>query len=117
MNPSNQFQDEIVCTTCQTTLQSIQSGEKLGCPECYKIFKEFIINMLSDSDKLPFEVAKKTDAMHMGKVPQEVQKETPLPHRIEMLNSALCEAVALENYEKAAGLRDQIQTLMEKQNQ
>jgi protein arginine kinase activator len=48
---------------------------------------------------------------HVGKLPQRAHREVELDDRMRALNADLQKAVAEENYENAAALRDQIKQL------
>jgi protein arginine kinase activator len=48
---------------------------------------------------------------HVGKLPQRAHKEIELSDRMQALTQDLEKAVAEENYETAASLRDQIKQL------
>ena len=48
---------------------------------------------------------------HVGKLPERAQRAVALSHRMRALNENLQKAVADENYETAASLRDQIKQL------
>jgi protein-arginine kinase activator protein McsA len=52
--------------------------------------------------------------LHVGKSPEQRVRKGALSARLETLHLALGEAIAFENYEEAAALRDQIKELMEK---
>lgn len=108
---------EVICEHCGTTLTSIKRGERLGCQECYQIFSDVIIKELSDEERLPIpfdipSMKEKNFPLHVGKSPGETQKKGTLSARLETLHLALGEALAFENYEHAAHLRDQIKQLM-----
>jgi len=51
-------------------------------------------------------------SFHLGKIPDKLEAGH-LSIRLESLQAALGEAIALENYEKAAGIRDQIKLILE----
>jgi protein arginine kinase activator len=108
------------CGQCGTTLESIKEGNPLGCSECYAVFSSLIIHELIVRDLLPFHLkqtleTKKTQPIHIGKVPKKSIAFTP-SSRVIALTEALNEALKNENYEEAARLRDQIKTLTEKQD-
>ncbi|HCQ38376.1 MAG TPA: excinuclease ABC subunit B, partial [Verrucomicrobiales bacterium] len=48
---------------------------------------------------------------HIGRVPEGLVEEHARQQRLDQLRSRLDEAIAGENYEEAAGLRDEIQEL------
>ena len=107
----------LCCGSCGTTLESIQTGNPLGCSECYSVFGELNIEELSSMDMLPSRLEKgmsrkKSQPMHIGKSPS-TPVEIPASSRLTALNEALNVALKKENYEQAAWLRDQIKDLME----
>ncbi len=108
----------LCCGNCRTTLESVLTGNPLGCPECYPVFSDVLISELISEDAVPPHIkksvgAKKTQPFHIGKSPSHSQT-LPTSSRLTTLNEALNEALKKENYEQAAWLRDQIKALMEK---
>jgi protein arginine kinase activator len=108
----------LCCGNCRTTLESVLTGNPLGCPECYPIFSDVLISELISEDAIPSHLkksigAKKTQPLHMGKTPSNTLT-FPTSSRLTALNEALNEALKKENYEQAAWLRDQIKALTEK---
>jgi protein arginine kinase activator len=110
----------LCCSNCRTTLESVLTGNPLGCSECYPVFSDVLISELISEDAVPSHIkksiaAKKTQPLHIGKSPSNTQ---PLPAstRLTALNEALNDALKKENYEQAAWLRDQIKALMEKES-
>jgi len=110
----------LCCGSCGTTLESVQTGNPLGCSECYSLFEELIIEELLTLEMLPGRLQKKlnrkkSQPLHIGKSP-ETPVEIPASSRLTALNEALNDALKKENYEQAAWLRDQIKDLMDKPN-
>jgi protein arginine kinase activator len=108
----------VCCGTCGTTLESILTGNPLGCSQCYSIFEEVLINDLLSIEAVPSRLEKrlnrtKSQPLHVGKSPS-TPINIPASSRISTLNEALNEALKKENYEQAAWLRDQIKDIMEK---
>ncbi len=101
------------CEVCGTTLESFKKDGKLGCVNCFKVFEDSIspaiksIHMsLVHTGKRPGERVE----VHPGKEKEEDERLT----RKEQLKAELKEAVAAENFEEAARLRDEI-VLLEKE--
>jgi len=95
---------ETVCAACGTMLSQFQSSGRFGCPECYAAFKDDVqglVEKIHDSSQ------------HVGKVPQRISSEVSVQKDIRQLQVELKRAVRREDYEKAAGLRDQIRRLEE----
>ena len=99
---------------CQTTLENVFMGYPLGCRECYSIFEHIILKELIKTGKVPKQLIPKDTiknvALHVGKSPY-VAKDDLTIKKIGSLHEALNEALKKENYEQAAWLRDQINTL------
>lgn len=89
-------------------------GEPLGCKECYLIFESVLVDQLMEtqliSPKLKPNPASPTPALHIGKTPF-IDERSKNRTRIHDLNEALGDALKGENYEEAAWLRDQINSL------
>ena len=90
-----------------TTLDSIRSGNPIGCSNCYSVFGEILVNELLEDDFLP---SSTKENLHTGKKPSQVLS-IPTQSQITTLNEALKEALTKEQYEQAAWLRDQIKAL------
>lgn len=108
----------LCCGSCGTTLESIQTGNPLGCSECYSVFGDLIMDELVSLDMIPARLQKglgkkKSQPMHIGKSPS-TPAQIPSSSRLTALNEALNDALKKENYEQAAWLRDQIKDLMDK---
>lgn len=108
------------CNHCQTTAEMIQMGEGIGCPLCYDVFEELFIKELVDMNCMPIDpkslaAKEKNISLHLGKTPESLENNS-ISKQIESLNIALGEALALENYERAASIRDQINALLGNSN-
>src|SRR5690348_4204111 len=71
----------LCCSNCRTTLESVLTGNPLGCSECYPVFSDVLISELISEDAVPSHIkksiaAKKTQPLHIGKSPSNTQ---PLP--------------------------------------
>lgn len=90
------------CPLCGATEQSIISTGKVGCAQCYDTF----MDMLG-----PYIKRIHGNAVHCGKVPSSAGPEIKLRRDIERLKQELDQAVAAEEYENAAVIRDKIRQL------
>lgn len=106
---------DLACARCGTTYESIRVGRPLGCPSCYEVFADVIIDDLIKRKKISRHLTanKKTMPLHMGRAPGATTEINPTLHLIA-LNEALDETLIQEDYETAASLRDQIRALKEK---
>ncbi len=95
--------EDAVCDECGTTIRDFQAKGQLGCPHCYHSLRRVIMPLIQR--------AHEGADQHVGKVPvradEQVRKQTDLLR----LRRELKDAVDQENYELAARLRDEIQSL------
>lgn len=105
----------LACGNCGTSLDAIRTGHPLGCPECYEVFADVLIDELLKERRISRHLTsnKRTQPLHIGRTPGEVTEVSPIL-RLIALNEALDETLIREDYEQAALLRDQIQALKEK---
>ena len=88
------------CPKCHFRRADFKKTGRLGCPDCYETFA---------AELLPLIKAMHRSDQHMGKVPSRDGTAVRLSTEIAALQKALDQAIASENYEEAARLRDQIQ--------
>jgi protein arginine kinase activator len=93
------------CPICGFTQTDFKKTGRLGCSACYHTFAEGLSSLLKAMHK---------GTEHVGKLPQRAHREIELNDRMRALNEDLQKAVAEENYETAASLRDQIKQLENK---
>ncbi|MCZ7637155.1 MAG: UvrB/UvrC motif-containing protein [Verrucomicrobia bacterium] len=94
----------LVCPHCGFTQADFKKTGRLGCPACYATFKDGLLGMLKTMHK---------GTRHCGKVPRGLALGREVQERIQSLQRSLEQAVATEDYEQAARLRDQIKALKE----
>ena len=90
------------CAHCALSLAEFQATGMLGCPQCYLHFAPILAPMLKrihGSDQ------------HIGKSYRKTIRPLPPTQELAKLKLELREAVAEENFEDAATLRDQIKEL------
>ncbi len=90
------------CPICSFTLEDYKNVGRLGCSECYSVFEEEILPLLNQIQP---------DSTHHGKPPARAEKREEKTHTIGDLEQQLSLAIACEDYERAAQLRDQIKQL------
>jgi protein arginine kinase activator len=90
------------CPMCGFTQTDFKKTGRLGCSVCYVTFAEGLGSLLKAMHK---------GTEHVGKLPQRAHREVERDDRMRALNEDLQKAVAEENYESAAALRDQIKQL------
>ena len=90
------------CPVCGFSQADFKKTGRLGCSTCYLTFAEGLGALLKAMHK---------GTEHVGKVPEHAQRAAQLNDRMRNLSESLKKAVADENYETAASLRDQIKQL------
>ena len=90
------------CSVCGFSQADFKKTGRLGCSECYGTFAEGLGSLLKAMHK---------GTEHIGKLPERAQRTMALNQRMHALTENLQKAVADENYESAASLRDQIKRL------
>lgn len=91
------------CPNCGRTYAAFSKSASLGCSKCYDCFDEDIVKVLKRIHG---------NARHLGKVPRRFCTDgVNARRRLRELRSELRVAVESENYERAAQLRDEIETL------
>jgi len=106
---------ELVCEKCKETYNEFLETGKLGCDECYKTFGKLLKNSVRRIQG---------SVTHTGKVPSYLKEEMKMQDgevaeimhlsELEQLEIKLKKALASENYEECALLRDKIRELKEK---
>jgi len=74
----------------------------LGCPHDYIAFQEELIPLLENIHG---------ETQHSGRIPKRAPDDSRKQFQIIKLKNELRQAIAEETYERAAELRDEIQTL------
>lgn len=94
--------EELKCPQCGFTQADFKKTGRLGCAECYQTFSDGLETLLKGMHK---------GTKHTGKTPRALQGKTNLADQIKQLAKDLDEAVAHEQFEEAAALRDEIKKL------
>ncbi len=99
--------NEIVCGRCGISWSEFRQKGRFGCAHDYEAFNGPLLPMIE-------EIHGRT-AHHVGKTPENAGHTEVARKRHEILECQrkLREAVELEHYEEAAGLRDRLATLKE----
>ena len=90
------------CEQCGMTYAEFQKGGMLGCANCYQAFKTPLTALLQRVHG---------NTQHAGRVPGGVHSGVSIRMNIDRLKQKLQQAVADEDYEQAARLRDAIRAL------
>jgi protein arginine kinase activator len=96
---------DLKCTHCGFTQADFKKAGRLGCAECYTTFADGLEGLLKSMHK---------GIKHTGKMPQHLQQSRDLSDKLKSLQRKLDKAVADEDFEQAAVVRDEIKTTKEK---
>jgi protein arginine kinase activator len=101
----------LVCSSCGLNYEDFRKFGRLGCSECYTSFKDHLSGLLRKIHG---------SNRHLGKLPYSLKAQAaPIPtpaallasENLEDLRKQLQHAIAAEDFEKAAMLRDKIKGL------
>jgi|SRR5580658_4652172 protein arginine kinase activator len=95
---------EVRCPGCGFTQADFKKAGRLGCAQCYATFAEGLESLLKSMHK---------GTKHIGKVPAALRQGRDLNERLKHLQKKLDRAVTAEDFEQAAGLRDEIKAAKE----
>ena len=92
------FKDPNVCPTCSTSYKDFKDSGRMGCEDCYTTFKTHLS---------PIFRSIQSGSDHRGKIPLRCGAKFNIERKIEEISEKLKFAVANEDYELAAQLRDE----------
>ena len=98
--------DKQVCPHCQITFLEFRNSGRLGCPLDYEVFRDELMPLLENIHD---------ETRHSGKVPKRAPRNSQQQTTMIQLRNDLKRAIAAEDYETAARVRDQIRTLEQEQ--
>lgn len=90
------------CVKCGMTVEKMQKTGRMGCAACYRAFAPVTEELLKKLNGTERQLAETIAEM-------PVLSETQ--QKISALRDELAQAVSIENYERAAALRDEINAL------
>jgi len=96
-------QENPKCDVCGITFDEVRRSGRLGCPVDYDAFEKLLEPML--------ERAQGGANHHTGKVPRRAKVDQKKQNALLRLRAELKGAVATEDYERAATIRDKIKEL------
>lgn len=97
--------EDLKCPNCGFTQADFKKSGRLGCSECYRTFAEGLSSLLKTMHR---------GTRHTGKAPQALMQARAMADKLKSLNKSLEKAVAEEDFERAAKLRDEIRVLKDK---
>ncbi|MBI5772405.1 MAG: UvrB/UvrC motif-containing protein [Verrucomicrobia bacterium] len=94
--------EDLKCPNCGFTQADFKKSGRLGCSECYTTFAEGLEGLLKTMHR---------GTRHTGKMPQALMQTRALADKLKSLNKSLEKAIAEEDFERAAKLRDEIRQM------
>jgi protein arginine kinase activator len=98
--------DKQTCPVCNITFLEFRNSGRLGCPYDYEVFRDELMPLLENIHD---------ETRHSGKVPKRAPRNSQQQTNLIQLRNDLKRAIAAEDYETAARVRDQIRTLEQEQ--
>src|SRR6266849_10083452 len=96
---------DVKCSHCGFSQTDFKKAGRLGCSECYTTFAEGLEGLLKSMHK---------GTKHIGKIPHQLQQSRDLSEKLKSLQKKLDKAVADEDFEQAAVVRDEMKNTKEK---
>ena len=90
------------CQGCGQSYEAFRESGFLGCAQCYQAFREPLTTLLKRVQG---------HAQHCGRIPGRKTDDVSLRLSLSRMRQQLNRAIAQEEYEEAARLRDQIRAL------
>ncbi len=93
---------DLVCPNCGLTFEEFSRLGRFGCGQCYETFRNKLQGLLRKIHG---------SSLHRGKLPPLLSEEGSTIKEQERLQGELEAAIAAEDFERAADLRDKIKSL------
>ena len=94
--------DSLTCEECGTTYADFRKSGRMGCAGCYTAFRKPLDSLLMKLHG---------NLQHAGRMPGGLKNDASIKFTIEKLKQELVKAIAAEEYEDAAMIRDKIRAL------
>lgn len=94
--------DKQACPVCQITFLEFRNSGRLGCPHDYEVFRNELMPLMENIHD---------ETHHCGKVPRRAPRNSQKQTELIELRNKLKRAIAAEDYETAAQIRDQIKDI------
>lgn len=94
--------DDLICMDCGATYAEFRKTGRMGCAACYKAFRQPLDSLL---------LKVHGNLQHAGRMPGGLKNDASIKFTIEKLKQELVKAIAAEEYEQAAQIRDKVRML------
>ncbi|WP_058486913.1 UvrB/UvrC motif-containing protein [Defluviitalea phaphyphila] len=95
------------CPTCKMTYDEFRNLGRFGCADCYFAFREQLNPIFKKIHG---------DDIHTGKLPNKAAGELKIKKELQNLKKELQKAIKMEEFERAAYIRDKIRALEGRQD-
>ncbi len=92
-------ESSLTCPQCGMTIGEFKKRSKIGCANCYNVFKGYLSPIFKQIHGNNY---------HIGKKPSKFQRKLKEINYVNNLQLALRKSLEVEDYEEAARLRDRI---------
>ncbi len=99
--------DKQSCPHCQITYLEFRNTGRLGCPHDYDVFRDELMPLLENIHD---------ETRHSGKIPRRAPHNSQAQTTLIQLRNDQKRAIAAEDYEAAARIRDQIKAIEQDQS-
>jgi len=94
--------DDKKCPLCGASFRDLCAEGRVGCAKCYDTFSSELERTISNIH---------SNAVHTGKTPSKLRGKLDVKRKIRALEGELKEAIHDERFERAAEIRDELNTL------
>lgn len=101
------LQADVSCDRCGLSYSEFRQRGRLGCADCYKLFKSGLVQLLEKIHG---------STQHLGKIPPSAGSRLKRERELIELKRELTRVIQREEYEKAADIRDRIRVLEEEED-
>jgi protein arginine kinase activator len=95
-------QSSLSCPECHMTYDDFRKYGKFGCSHCYHTFKDRLAPLIRNIHG---------HENHIGKTPGNIVDGIKIDGKLDQLRDQLRKAIEMEEYEKAAEIRDKIKDI------
>ncbi len=101
-SPEASAAEKQVCPCCQMSFQEFRNTGRLGCPYDYEVFRDELMPLLENIHE---------ETRHTGKFPRRAPRDPVRQTELIQLRNEQKRAIAAEDYEMAARIRDKIKAI------
>lgn len=111
IQPKSQIVASENCPVCGMSLSELLHNGRVGCKECYTVFRKTLMPTISKIHGNVVHSGKRPDSCDVCESKKEPEKKESVSDKISVLKEKLYEAIEKQEYEDAAKYRDEIRAL------